>query len=72
MVPGAPEPGLGPAHQRGRPTTGSVAAGPGGIVDGYDDVEYTQFQMTFINFFDQVWGAELGPYIFIRDEGPFE
>lgn len=36
----------------------SVAAGPGGVVHGYDDVEYTQFQMTFIKFFEQVMGAD--------------
>lgn len=36
----------------------SVDAGPGGRVQGYDDVEYTQFQMTFIKFFEQVMGAE--------------
>lgn len=34
------------------------AAGPGGRVDGYDDVEYTQAQMTFIRFFEQVLGAD--------------
>ncbi|MEH6581537.1 MAG: DUF1302 domain-containing protein [Halioglobus sp.] len=35
----------------------SEAAGAGGIVHGYDDVSYTQFQMTFIKFFEQVLGA---------------
>ena len=35
----------------------SAEAGPGGRVQGYDDVEYTQFQMTFIRFFEQVMGA---------------
>ncbi|MEP1472261.1 MAG: DUF1302 domain-containing protein [Halieaceae bacterium] len=35
----------------------SLEAGPGGRVDGYDDVTYTQFQMTFIKFFEQVLGA---------------
>ncbi|MGJ8687357.1 MAG: DUF1302 domain-containing protein, partial [Spongiibacteraceae bacterium] len=34
-----------------------AAAGPGGVVHGYDDVQYTQAQMTFIRFFDQVMGA---------------
>jgi len=36
----------------------SLAAGPGGTVHGYDDVEYTQYQMTFIKFFEQVFGAD--------------
>ncbi|MEZ5568261.1 MAG: DUF1302 domain-containing protein [Halioglobus sp.] len=36
----------------------SADAGPGGRVQGYDDVEYTQFQMTFIKFFEQIMGAE--------------
>lgn len=36
----------------------SIAAGPGGRVRGYDNVEYTQFQMTFIKFFEQVLGAD--------------
>ena len=36
----------------------SLEAGPGGYVAGYDDVTYTQFQMTFIKFFEQVMGAE--------------
>ena len=35
----------------------AVEAGPGAVVHGYDDVEYTQFQMTFIKFFEQVLGA---------------
>ncbi|MEP5763845.1 MAG: DUF1302 domain-containing protein [Halieaceae bacterium] len=35
----------------------SQAAGPGGKVRGYDEVEYTQAQFTFINFFDRVLGA---------------
>jgi hypothetical protein len=35
-----------------------AAAGPGGRVDGYDDVEYTQAQITFIRFFEQVFGAD--------------
>tara|TARA_R110001592_G_scaffold112297_6_gene310416 strand:- start:18225 stop:20069 length:1845 start_codon:yes stop_codon:yes gene_type:complete len=34
-----------------------AAAGPGGVVQGYDNVEFTQAQMTFIRFFDQVLGA---------------
>jgi len=33
------------------------AAGPGGLVHGYDEVEYTQAQITFIKFFEQVLGA---------------
>lgn len=33
------------------------AAGPGGIVHGYDEVEFTQAQITFIKFFEQVLGA---------------
>jgi hypothetical protein len=36
----------------------SLAAGPGGHVAGYDDVEYTQAQVTFIRFFEQVFGAD--------------
>ena len=35
----------------------AAAAGPGGTVHGYDDVEYTQAQFTLIRFFEQVWGA---------------
>jgi hypothetical protein len=35
----------------------AAEAGAGGYVSGYDDVSYTQFQMTFIKFFDQVLGA---------------
>jgi hypothetical protein len=35
----------------------SQAAGAGGYLQGYDDVSYTQFQMTFIKFFEQVFGA---------------
>lgn len=33
-------------------------AGPKGIVNGYDEVEFTQLQFSFINFFDQVLGAQ--------------
>ncbi len=36
----------------------SLAAGPRGIVHGFDEVEFTQLQLTFINFFDQVLGAQ--------------
>ncbi len=36
----------------------SLAAGPKGILNGYDEVEFTQLQITFINFFDQVLGAQ--------------
>lgn len=36
----------------------SLAAGSRGIVHGYDEVEFTQLQLTFINFFDQVLGAQ--------------
>lgn len=35
----------------------SLEAGPGARVDGYDDVTYTQFQMTFVKLFEQVLGA---------------
>jgi hypothetical protein len=35
----------------------SLEAGPGGAVQGYDNVEYTQLQFTFIKFFEQVAGA---------------
>jgi hypothetical protein len=34
-----------------------LEAGPGGTVHGYDEVEYTQAQVTFIKFFEQVLGA---------------
>jgi len=36
----------------------SLAAGPGGMVSGYDNVEYTQFQTSVIKFFEQAWGAD--------------
>jgi hypothetical protein len=36
----------------------SLAAGPGGVVSGFDNVEYTQFQTSVIKFFEQVWGAD--------------
>ena len=36
----------------------SFAAGPGGYLAGYDDVEYTQAQVTFLRFFEQVFGAD--------------
>jgi hypothetical protein len=40
------------------PTLGrSLEAGPGGYFSGYDEVEYTQFQVTVIKFFEQVLGA---------------
>ena len=35
----------------------ALDAGPGGYVSGYDDVSYTQFQVTVIKFFEQVFGA---------------
>jgi hypothetical protein len=35
----------------------TLDAGPGGTVHGYDEVEYTQAQITFVNFFDRVLGA---------------
>lgn len=35
----------------------AAAAGAGGIVHGYDDVKYSQAQMTFVKFFEQVFGA---------------
>jgi hypothetical protein len=35
----------------------AVEAGPGGVVHGYDEVKYTQAQMTFTKFFEQVLGA---------------
>jgi hypothetical protein len=35
----------------------ATAAGPGGVLHGYDDVEYTQAQMTFVRFFEQALGA---------------
>ncbi len=36
----------------------SLEAGPRGVVNGYDEVEFTQLQLTFVNFFDQVLGAQ--------------
>jgi len=36
----------------------SLAAGPGGVVSGFDNVEYTQFQTSVIKFFEQTWGAD--------------
>jgi hypothetical protein len=33
-------------------------AGAGGILHGYDEVKYTQAQMTFVKFFEQVLGAQ--------------
>ena len=33
-------------------------AGPGGILRGFDEVEYTQAQFTLIRFFEQVAGAD--------------
>ncbi len=36
----------------------SLAAGPRGIVHGYDEVEFTQLQLSFVNFFEQVLGAQ--------------
>jgi hypothetical protein len=36
----------------------SLDAGAGGVINGYDEVEYTQFQTSFIRFFEQVWGAD--------------
>ena len=36
----------------------SLAAGPGGIVHGYDNVSYTQLQTSVIKFFEQVGGAD--------------
>ncbi len=33
-------------------------AGPGVVVHGYDEVDYSQLQFTFVRFFDQVFGAE--------------
>jgi hypothetical protein len=35
-----------------------LEAGPGGTVHGYDEVKYTQAQVTFIKFFEQVMGAD--------------
>ncbi|MDJ0877287.1 MAG: DUF1302 domain-containing protein [Halieaceae bacterium] len=36
----------------------ALQAGPGGRVRGYDDVEYTQAQISVIRFFEQVLGAD--------------
>lgn len=35
----------------------ALEAGPGGYVSGYDEVTYSQFQVTVIKFFEQVMGA---------------
>lgn len=35
-----------------------VAAGPRGVVQGYREVEFTQMQLTFLRFFEQVLGAQ--------------
>lgn len=49
---------LGTAAEWSRMLSRSLEQGPGGYVAGYDDVSYTQFQMTFIKFFEQVLGAQ--------------
>ncbi len=49
---------LGSAAEWSRMLSRSLEQGPGGYVAGYDDVSYTQFQMTFIKFFEQVLGAQ--------------
>jgi hypothetical protein len=36
----------------------SLAAGPGGYVAGWDEVDYTQLQTSVIKFFEQAWGAD--------------
>ena len=36
----------------------TLAAGPGGLVNGYDEVSYTQLQTSVIKFFEQAWGAD--------------
>ena len=48
---------LGTAAEWSRMLPRTLAAGPGGYVAGYDNVSYTQAQMTFIKFFEQVLGA---------------
>lgn len=49
---------LGTAAEWSRMLPRTLAAGPGGFVAGYDNVSYTQAQMTFIKFFEQVFGAQ--------------
>ncbi|MBA6413064.1 DUF1302 domain-containing protein [Parahaliea sp. F7430] len=49
---------LGSAAEWSRMLPRSLAQGPGAYLAGYDDVSYTQFQMTFIKFFEQVLGAQ--------------
>lgn len=49
---------LGSAAEWSRMLPRTLAAGPGGYVSGYDDVSYTQAQMTFIKFFEQMFGAQ--------------
>ena len=39
-------------------TARSLAAGPGAYVAGYDNVEYTQAQISVIRFYEQVFGAD--------------
>ncbi|TGD76064.1 DUF1302 domain-containing protein [Mangrovimicrobium sediminis] len=48
---------LGSWGEWSRVTPRATEAGAGAVVHGYDEVEYTQFQMTFIKFFEQVLGA---------------
>lgn len=50
--------GLGGLNEWSRIADRGAAAGPGGVVHGFDDVKYTQGQMTFIRFFEQVLGAD--------------
>ena len=49
---------LGSAAEWSRMLPRTLAAGPGGYVAGYDNVSYTQAQMTFIKFFEQMFGAQ--------------
>ncbi|MGB2255557.1 MAG: DUF1302 domain-containing protein [Spongiibacter marinus] len=49
---------LGSLNEWSRIADRGAAAGPGGVVHGFDNVEYTQAQMTFIRFFEQVMGAD--------------
>lgn len=49
---------LGTAAEWSRVLPRSLEAGPGGTLSGFDNVSYTQYQMTFVKFFEQVLGAQ--------------
>ncbi len=49
---------LGSWGEWSRVTPRAQEAGPGAVVHGYDEVDYSQLQFTFVRFFDQVFGSE--------------